>query len=1194
MLVTSLRPIRWILALSLLLAAAPAPAAGTGAADEAALRSRLGLAPGQELPRRPFHMMRSVPAGGYVDVLPVPGELPGPPPGPRGELLRKDLRTGELTRVEPAPLPADRPPSGQSMLPREIDALFDGPAPAAPGEDGPQLNFGAWTIEPDPAAGTYPRHVKLFMSGTDANGMPYGAQCSGTLIDPLHVLTAGHCIYTFETGGSNPQPVDDWVDDVQVVPGYENGNMPWGQANSAALFSWTGWTQNEDRDHDVGVIRLDRPLGAIVGWQGYGYDESCSYWTQSGWAHRGYPAENPFDGELMYTHGGSYDDCYLGPFNTVGFDLASFGGTSGSGSLRSSVVRGVLTASDRESFTLDTVITAGKYSDIGGWLASARPPSPDLHALDLVVGNSQQDVSSGGSLGGVSFRVHNYSSASFNGSVPYRIMMSADQVITGSDTQIHSGTLNLSLAPLGTFVAQPGILTVPPSTPSGTWYIGAILDISDADNSNNETAIFDQDWVNVVCNGEVPPVLYAPGDGATCQPASGVALDWSSIDRGTTYQVQGASSCGGFANFATTTSATQWTTGPLVNGATYHWRARSVSACGTPGPWSSCREFTVEDAVPTPVAVHPPDGDQCQPAYQVVVDWEDIPEAQAYQIRLSTQCGQPVTPITTTLSARGFLGLTAGQTYWYEIRAQGPCGNWGDWSECRSFTPKPSTMATPVQFFPPEGYGCAGDGFGVSWEAIDFASGYDVLMGQQGCGSGQLYQVSTNVMTLPPLNSGDVHWQVRSRHACGDSSAWSACHHFQVDHEAPPVPSFLMSDSHVPGQWSTNPALKMRWEEVADGGSCGIVQYHMVWGEGDQPPPEPWFTSVQVGEYTTEPLADSADLWFHIRAADGAGNYSDAPLSAGPFFIDTTPPTNPVVQPGWPTNQWTNAPTLPLAWSGAQDHGSGVAGYDWIVDSVGGTHPPRASSSPDSAVVVDPLDEGTHYLHLSTVDAVGLWSPTLTVGPFYVDRTPPLGGIVGPLPGETIVHGGDTPVEWEMEDGLSWVASYALWWSPNAYQDVYLVEAGEGIDLPTDTLWQVPWDEDNQVWLRLALTDAAGNQAVIDHADPILVARRVGVDGPGDLVPDRPALAGNVPNPFNPRTTIRFALPAAGPARLVVFDPAGRAIRTLHDGVLEGPAWHELPWDGRADGGQPVASGVYFYRLEAAGESLTRRMLLLK
>ncbi len=83
------------------------------------------------------------------------------------------------------------------------------------------------------------------------------------------------------------------------------------------------------------------------------------------------------------------------------------------------------------------------------------------------------------------------------------------------------------------------------------------------------------------------------------------------------------------------------------------------------------------------------------------------------------------------------------------------------------------------------------------------------------------------------------------------------------------------------------------------------------------------------------------------------------------------------------------------------------------------------------------------------------------------------------------------------------------------------------------------------------------------------------------------------PNPFNPGTTIRFDLPARGAARLVVHDVAGRVVRVLLDDVRDAGV-HSVRWNGRETRGVPAGSGVYFYRLEAGGRTLTGRMALVR
>ncbi|MFH1502445.1 MAG: C25 family cysteine peptidase [Candidatus Eisenbacteria bacterium] len=107
------------------------------------------------------------------------------------------------------------------------------------------------------------------------------------------------------------------------------------------------------------------------------------------------------------------------------------------------------------------------------------------------------------------------------------------------------------------------------------------------------------------------------------------------------------------------------------------------------------------------------------------------------------------------------------------------------------------------------------------------------------------------------------------------------------------------------------------------------------------------------------------------------------------------------------------------------------------------------------------------------------------------------------------------------------------------------------------------------------------------------VALHVQATGVEDDLPRVSVLYGNYPNPFNPKTRIAFALPTAGPARVLIYNTSGRLVRTLVDGMVDaGP--RTVEWDGRTDAGSEVASGVYYYSLEAAGRELGGRMVLLK
>lgn len=100
----------------------------------------------------------------------------------------------------------------------------------------------------------------------------------------------------------------------------------------------------------------------------------------------------------------------------------------------------------------------------------------------------------------------------------------------------------------------------------------------------------------------------------------------------------------------------------------------------------------------------------------------------------------------------------------------------------------------------------------------------------------------------------------------------------------------------------------------------------------------------------------------------------------------------------------------------------------------------------------------------------------------------------------------------------------------------------------------------------------------------------------GGLLPVRPILDQNVPNPFNAATVVRFEVPpqlAGEPIRLVVYDLAGQAVRVLSAGAAPSGV-HSVVWDGTDDAGSQIASGVYICRLETSQFRVTRRMVLLR
>ncbi len=150
------------------------------------------------------------------------------------------------------------------------------------------------------------------------------------------------------------------------------------------------------------------------------------------------------------------------------------------------------------------------------------------------------------------------------------------------------------------------------------------------------------------------------------------------------------------------------------------------------------------------------------------------------------------------------------------------------------------------------------------------------------------------------------------------------------------------------------------------------------------------------------------------------------------------------------------------------------------------------------------------------------------------------------------------------------------------------------IDVLGDTTTVKVQNDQRVQWYTL---EAPSSVAAVD-LDPdgwvLCTKTSAGISGTTpSALPAFSRITGNAPNPFNPRTTIRYELAAAGEVRLDVYDLAGRRVRTLVNGRQEaGP--QRVVWDGRDDAGRPGATGVYLVRLRTASGDDRRTVTLVK
>ena len=388
-----------------------------------------------------------------------------------------------------------------------------------------------------------------------------------------------------------------------------------------------------------------------------------------------------------------------------------------------------------------------------------------------------------------------------------------------------------------------------------------------------------------------------------------------------------------------------------------------------------------------------------------------------------------------------------------------------------------------------------------------------------------------------------------------------------VDHEAHPYSGDFLAGYDIA---ATAVSMPLGGEEI-DAGS--VTLYYSINGGG--------FSSTSMvatgnpDEFlgTIPAQGDGSVVEYYLYAADTGGSDGTSPAGAPTdlhYFqvndvfpdemeFDTAWSTGTVLEETAGTGRWERADPQPTDVQPGDDHTPAPGTDCWVTGPLAGT-----------SVGSYDVDGGQTVLYSPRFDLVGATDVSISYWRFYSNDG-------GNAPGldywvvEISNDGGDTWTDVENSNA-----------SPNAWEQI-------AFDL--DAYFATP----GVVQMRFVASDLGDGSIVEALVDDFLLTGLfdpTGVDD-GVSVAFNTSLGQNHPNPFNPKTEIRFSLAQAGAASLKIYDAQGRLVKVLVDGVVQAGE-REVVWNGDDANGRPVASGMYFYKLQTEEHNISKRMVLLK
>ncbi len=182
----------------------------------------------------------------------------------------------------------------------------------------------------------------------------------------------------------------------------------------------------------------------------------------------------------------------------------------------------------------------------------------------------------------------------------------------------------------------------------------------------------------------------------------------------------------------------------------------------------------------------------------------------------------------------------------------------------------------------------------------------------------------------------------------------------------------------------------------------------------------------------------------------------------------------------------------------------------------------------------------------------------------------------------------DITVSWQGQDHLDFVERAM---APDAYGTALNLIDTDSLTVNLSMPFNQAWDFGNMEIVAFIQDPLSkfiynGNSVKLNDLQPISNSEVV-------LAKNNLSLHANYPNPFNPSTTISFELSKTENVQLEIYNVKGQKVKTLVNG-MQTQGLHNVVWNGLDDSGKTAASGMYFYQLSNAKETISKKMLLIK